>query len=86
MQAYQIMPDVKLLTITEVRLLTPIKQIMSRPGVRVDCALCGEEIMNEREVIVDRQPFCRACAGSSYYHLEGQNVLLPYTFQHESAL
>ena len=67
MQAYQVMPDEKLLTITEVQLATPIEHILSRPGVRVDCASCGEEIMNEREVIVDGQPLCRACAGQSYY-------------------
>lgn len=67
MQAYQILSDEQLLTITEVQLNTPVEQIVSRPGVRVDCALCGEEIMNEREIIVNGQPFCRACAGSPYY-------------------
>lgn len=67
MQAYQILPDERLLTITEVRLATPVEQIVSRPGLRVDCASCGEEIMNEREVLVDGEPFCRACAGQSYY-------------------
>ena len=68
-QAYQIMPDEKLLTITEVQLTPPIEQVISRPGVRVDCASCGEEIMNERELIVDGQPLCRACAGGSYYQM-----------------
>jgi formylmethanofuran dehydrogenase subunit E len=67
MQAYQILPDEELLTITEVQLNIRVEQIVSRPGVRVDCAFCGEEIMNEREIIVDGQPFCRACAGSPYY-------------------
>lgn len=67
MQAYQIMPDEKLITVTEVSLVTPIEQIISRPGRRVDCAQCGEEIMNEREIIVDGQPLCRACAGQAYY-------------------
>jgi formylmethanofuran dehydrogenase subunit E len=67
MQAYQIMPDERLLTITEVQLIAPVEQIVSRPGVRVDCDICGEEIMNEREVCVDGQRVCRACAGASYY-------------------
>ena len=67
MQAYQVMPDEQLVTVTEVQLVTPVEQIVSRPGVRVSCAFCGEEIMNEREIIVDEQPFCRACAGSPYY-------------------
>lgn len=69
MQAYQTMPDEQMLTATDVQLVTPVEQIVSRPGVRVECAVCGEEIMNEREITVDGQPVCRACAGSSYYQL-----------------
>lgn len=67
MQAYQVMPDEQLVSIIEVGLITPVESIVSRPGVRVNCALCGEEIINEREVIVDHQPLCRSCAGQSYY-------------------
>jgi formylmethanofuran dehydrogenase subunit E len=67
MQAYQVMPDKQLVTITEVQLATPVEKIMSRPGVRMNCASCGEEIMNEREILVDGQPLCRTCAGESYY-------------------
>lgn len=52
LQAYQIMPDGELLTIEPVTLTTPIAEIVSRPGVRVNCAHCGEEIINEREVKV----------------------------------
>ena len=66
-QAYQTMPDERLLTVTAVHLVTRVEQIISRPGVRVDCASCGEEIMNEREVVVDGRHLCRACAGQSYY-------------------
>lgn len=69
MQAYQIMPDNEMLTITEVQLSTPIEAIVSCPGVRVNCDMCGEEIMNEREIRRDGLILCRACAGDSYYHL-----------------
>jgi formylmethanofuran dehydrogenase subunit E len=69
MNAYQVMPDEQLLTVTEVQLVKPLEQILSRPGVRVECTSCGEEIMNEREMIVDGQPLCRACAGVSYYRV-----------------
>lgn len=85
MQAYQIMPDEQMMTITDVKLMTPVEQIVSRPGVRVDCTSCGEEIMNEREVIVDGQPLCRACAGASYYQMTGANIL-SYSFEQESAI
>lgn len=67
MQAYQVMPDDEMFTVTEVQLTTPIEAIISRPGVRVDCDACGEEIMNEREVSVDGRTLCRACAGRAYY-------------------
>jgi formylmethanofuran dehydrogenase subunit E len=67
LQAYQIMPDAELLTIQPVTLTTPIEAIVSRPGVRANCAHCGEEIINEREVQVGERVICRACAGQSYY-------------------
>lgn len=67
MQAYQIMPDEIILTVQEVFLNTPIEQIISRPGVRVNCNLCGEEIMNERETHCDGLIMCKSCAGSGYY-------------------
>lgn len=69
MQAYQLMPDEQLLTVKEVRLVTPIETIISRPGVRTECSRCGEEIINERELLIEGNPVCQACAGSSYYEL-----------------
>lgn len=67
LKAYQIMPDEELLTVQEVTLNRPVATLVSRPGVRVNCALCGEEIINEREVWVDGQCLCRTCAGEGYY-------------------
>jgi formylmethanofuran dehydrogenase subunit E len=64
---YQHMPDAELLTIQPVRLTTPVKQIVSRNGVRVNCTACGEEIINEREIMQEGQPYCTACAGPAYY-------------------
>jgi formylmethanofuran dehydrogenase subunit E len=40
-----------------------VKQIVSRNGVRVNCTNCGEEIINEREIMQEGQPYCTACAG-----------------------
>lgn len=69
MQAYQVMPDDVMFTVTEVQLETPIEAIVSRPGVRVNCDVCGEEIMNEREVRQNDTMLCRACTGHAYYQL-----------------
>lgn len=67
LRGYQVMPDSELFTATPVILSTPIEQIVSRPGVRVNCSVCGEEIMNEREAHSGGLVFCRACFGDSYY-------------------
>jgi formylmethanofuran dehydrogenase subunit E len=67
MQAYQSMRDEEMFNIQEVFLKTPIDQIISKPGMRVNCDVCGEEIMNERETLCNGLTLCRACAGEGYY-------------------
>ncbi len=64
---YQLMPEEELLKLEPVKLLNPVGNIISKAGVRVDCAKCGEEIINEREVVQDGIILCRTCAGQSYY-------------------
>ena len=68
MKAYRSMLDQQLLAITDVQLACTVEEIVSRPGVRANCAICGEEIINEREIVQEGLVLCRACAGSSYYH------------------
>ena len=67
MQAYQIMPDDVMFAVRPVVLKTPVAAIVSRPGMRVNCAHCGEEIMNEREVKVEDLTLCKTCAEGGYY-------------------
>jgi formylmethanofuran dehydrogenase subunit E len=67
MRAYQTLPDAEMFTISPVTLVTPPTQLISRPGVRTSCARCGEEILNEREMLVDGQTLCRPCARGGYY-------------------
>lgn len=64
---YGRMPDEELFTFQEVCLNTSLSALLSRPGVRVNCSSCGEEILNEREVTVAGKVLCRACAGEAYY-------------------
>ncbi len=77
MQAYQSMPDEDMLTVREVFLNMPIELIVSRPGMRVNCDMCGEEIMNEREIRCEGSIMCKSCAGSGYYR-SGIKVCFPY--------
>ena len=61
------MPDEELLVAKSVELQIDIKAIISRPGLRVCCEICGEEIINEREWIHEGTVLCRGCAGENYY-------------------
>jgi formylmethanofuran dehydrogenase subunit E len=67
LEGYQLVPNNELVVIRPVRLTRPISEILSKPGNRVKCSACEEEIMNERETLVDGIIFCRSCAGESYY-------------------
>lgn len=74
LHAYQIMPEDELLAVQRVVLAQRIEEIVSRPGVRVNCDLCGEEIINERERQIAGRLLCQSCAGMSYYHLVDDTV------------
>jgi formylmethanofuran dehydrogenase subunit E len=74
LEAYQIMPDEVMLTVQDVKLNIPIAQIISRSGTRVNCDRCGEEIVNERYVVVDEKHYCIPCAEGGYYQVEKANV------------
>jgi len=67
MRAYQVMPADEMFTVTSVVLKTSIEAIVSRPGLRVTCERCGEEIMNEREILLAGQTLCQTCAQGGYY-------------------
>jgi formylmethanofuran dehydrogenase subunit E len=67
LKGYQLMPVEELFLIQEVALDPDIQAILSRPGVRVKCSRCGEEIVNERQVLVEGKIVCRTCAGDGYY-------------------
>lgn len=68
LHGYQVMPLPEMFFTEEVVLQTSIEEIVSRPGVRVNCEACGEEIINEREVKHEGSLLCRLCAGQTYYH------------------
>lgn len=80
LHAYQVMPDEVLLSTERVQLSIPVNDLVSRPGIRVNCEVCGEEIINERQVILSGLTLCRPCAGQSYYQASGglQHNDVPY--------
>ncbi len=66
LDGYATLPDRELLQWRFVRLTVPVAAILGQPGVRVTCRGCGEDVMNEREVLVNGWLYCRACAGERY--------------------
>ncbi len=68
--AYQVMPAEELLLARDVRLGVSMAAILSRHGHRVVCECCGEDIINERELMKAGHILCRVCAGDGYYRIE----------------
>jgi formylmethanofuran dehydrogenase subunit E len=65
---YQRIPDIELVAVQPVTLRQPLAEILSQPDKRALCQQCGEEVMNEREVVGENgRILCQACAGASYY-------------------
>lgn len=67
LEAYRFLPDEELLRVEKVTLTESIESILSRPRARAFCVKCGEEILNERERVINGEQVCRSCAGESYY-------------------
>ena len=65
---YQHIPDELLLHWQPVEMTVPVKQIIGQAGKRVNCEICGEEIINQREVIREGSVMCKSCAGESYFY------------------
>lgn len=77
LEGYQTLPAGELLVARPVTLEVDLAAIRSRPGRRVICATCGEEIVNEREVIARGRPYCPHCAGHRYYRIDEGLTLGP---------
>ncbi len=67
LEAYPVMPAEELLEAQEVALTISLQAIISRPGQRVACGRCGEEIMNERYTRQGEEIICYACSQGAYY-------------------
>ncbi len=67
LRGYQVMPVDELFRVEEVLLHPPLAAILSVPSARAICHACGEEIINERQVVVGGMTLCVACARGSYY-------------------
>ncbi len=69
LQGYQVMPDEELFSFQPVELLILPGVLLSHPNARVRCSKCGEEIINERDVLVDEKVLCQTCAYGGHYRV-----------------
>lgn len=69
LEAYQRIPNEELFIQREVTLTLDLGAIVGKPGTRTTCFACGEEVLNQREVVENGQPMCRSCAGEGYWSL-----------------
>lgn len=84
LHGYQFMPVNDLLNIEEVKLTTSVSTIISRAGVRVQCDCCGEEIINEREIMRENLILCQSCAEPGYYQTpQVDHLLSDLVFSHQ---
>lgn len=74
---YQRLPDDELLAIQPVQLITALQSIISTPEAKAICAVCGEEIFNEREVVRGDEVLCKSCAGNNYYRVTRESTPEP---------
>ena len=66
LEAYQVLQNEELFRLQPLRLNLDLDAIVGKPGMRVNCSACGEEILNQRGMVKDGQTICRSCAGESY--------------------
>jgi formylmethanofuran dehydrogenase subunit E len=86
LRAYQVMPDELLLIALPVELNFSMEKTISLPDQRAICDACDEEIINERQVVVDGGVFCQTCAGESYYSFQGGPNDPPGAQRHSASL
>lgn len=70
LQGYQRMPDGDLLRVQPVSLEPTVVAILSSPAARAVCSCCGEEVFNQREVVLEGVSICRHCSGAGYYAVD----------------
>lgn len=80
--AYQTMPASELCTVQHICLNMPLSKIMGRPGMKVVCERCKEEIINGREIVNGGSILCSACAGNGYYHSLSDVPILQASSEH----
>lgn len=65
---FSTLSDDELFTVTEVKVHLKPEDMPGRPHKSVPCALCGERVLDMRDVEVEGKLLCRPCAEKRYYY------------------
>jgi formylmethanofuran dehydrogenase subunit E len=60
-------PDEELVILQDVRVNIPETDLPGSPKKKAYCAICGERVMDGREVYLEDKTLCRACSRGKYY-------------------
>ncbi len=69
LDAYRVMPQEELFTVTEVTVNIPQQDMPGRPLKRIQCQSCGDWVQDCRDVEQDGKLLCRGCAHGKYYNI-----------------
>ena len=61
------MPEEELIKMEEINIGVPENDVPGFPKQTTSCEICGEKIMDGREVILNDETLCRSCAEGAYY-------------------
>jgi formylmethanofuran dehydrogenase subunit E len=65
---FSTLSDDELFTVTEVKVQLKPEDMPGRPHKSVPCALCGERVLDMRDVEIDGKLLCRPCAEMKNYY------------------
>ncbi|MEK6692607.1 MAG: FmdE family protein [Nitrospirota bacterium] len=71
LEAYKIMSDEELFDTMEVHIELKPEDMPGRPLRRIKCDICGEYVLDMREIYRERKILCKPCAEGGYYKKEG---------------
>lgn len=61
-------PDNELFDVQEVDVKIPEGELPGPPSRVVTCAVCGERVMDQRDVLIDGKYYCIPCANKEHYY------------------
>ena len=67
LEAYRVMDQDELFTVTEVHVDIPKEDMPGKPLKRIQCQECGDWVQDCRDVEKDGRLLCRGCANGKYY-------------------